>query len=366
MDQFWDYNFWNNSVKNWAIALGIIIGSVIILRILKTVGISRIKVITEKTKTSIDDFFVMTLQRAVMPLLYLLAVYIGFKYLTFPERVNNIAGVAALFILTFFVLRMITSVIGFFFNKMVMRARKDEQSVKASKGILLIIQIFVWIIGLLFLVDNLGYDITTIVAGLGIGGIAIALAAQTILGDLFSYFVIFFDKPFEVDDFVVLDDKAGRIEHIGIKTTRIRSLGGEQLVCSNTDLTNARLHNYKRMLERRILFQFGVTYDTPAQKLKKIPQQVKAIISSVADTRFDRTHFLSFADSSLNFEVVYFVLSPDYNMYMDRQHEINIRLYELFEKEGISFAFPTRTIHLVQNEKEEELNGEERVHRANA
>jgi small-conductance mechanosensitive channel len=161
---------------------------------------------------------------------------------------------------TFFVLRIVTSFIGYSFKRALARKEKNELREKQAKGILLIVQIIIWVIGLLFLIDNLGFDITTLVAGLGIGGIAIALAAQTVLGDLFSYLVIFFDKPFEIGDFIIVEDKMGTVEYIGIKTTRLRTLGGEQLVCSNTDLTNSRVHNYKRMQERRIVFAFGVVY----------------------------------------------------------------------------------------------------------
>lgn len=200
--------------------------------------------------------------------------------------------------------------------------------------------------GFLFLIDNLGYDITTLVAGLGIGGIAVALAAQTILGDLFSYLVIFFDKPFEIGDFIIIDDKMGTIEYIGIKTTRIRTLSGEQLICSNTDLTNSRVHNYKRMEKRRVVFSFGVIYQTAASQIKRIPGIVREIIESDAGNTFDRAHFSSYGDFSLNFEVVYYVMTPDYNIYMDRQQAINIAIFERFEQEKIEFAYPTQTVLL--------------------
>src|SRR3546814_878321 len=143
---------------------------------------------------------------------------------------------------------------------------------RQNRGIMFILNVVIWIFGLVLLLSNLGYDVTAIVAGMGIGGIAIALAAQTILGDLFSYFVIFFDRPFEIGDFIVVDDKSGTVEYVGIKTTRLKSLGGEQLVFSNTDLTNSRLHNYKRMERRRIVFKLGVVYETPEKKLKLIPE----------------------------------------------------------------------------------------------
>jgi small-conductance mechanosensitive channel len=199
------------------------------------------------------------------------------------------------------------------------------------------------------------------VAGLGIGGIAIALAAQTILGDLFSYLVIFFDKPFEIGDFIILEDKMGTVEYIGIKTTRIRTLGGEQLICSNTDLTNSRVHNFKRMQERRVVFSFGVVYDTTTTKLKLIPGIIKQAIESLRETRFDRAHFKSFGNSSLDFEVVYYILTPDYNLYMDKQQAINMSIFESFEREQIEFAYPTQTLFLRGNERLHENDSGDRT-----
>jgi small-conductance mechanosensitive channel len=288
MNNFWNYQVWGNEVKDWVIAIGIIAISIVILRVLQSVIIKKVSALTAKTKTTIDDFIITTVQKSVMPLLYVLAFYFGFHYLDLPARVRSIAHIAVMVVITFFVLRIITSFIAYSFRQALLRKEQNKLREKQSKGILLIIQVVIWLTGFLFLVDNLGYDITTLVAGLGIGGIAVALAAQTILGDLFSYLVIFFDKPFEIGDFIIIDDKMGTIEYIGVKTTRIRTLGGEQLICSNTDLTNSRVHNYKRMEKRRVVFSFGVVYHTPAQKLKKIPGLVKEIVELEPGNTFDR------------------------------------------------------------------------------
>ncbi len=279
-----------------------------------------------------------------MPLLYVLAIYFGVQTLDLPAKVASIARVAVMVVVTFFVLRIISSFIAYPFRQALQRREANQQREKQSKGILVIVQVIIWLTGFLFLIDNLGYDITTLVAGLGIGGIAVALAAQTILGDLFSYLVIFFDKPFEIGDFIIIDDKMGTIEYIGIKTTRIRTLSGEQLICSNTDLTNSRVHNYKRMEKRRVVFSFGIVYDTSAEKIKKIPSIVKNIIERDPGNTFDRAHFSSYGDFSLNFEVVYYVMTPDYNEYMDKQQEINVGIFAAFGQENIEFAFPTQTI----------------------
>ncbi|MXP51767.1 mechanosensitive ion channel family protein [Pantoea sp. Seng] len=209
-------------------------------------------------------------------------------------------------------------------------------------GILL--RVVVWVMMMLAILSNMGINITALVASLGVGGIAIALAIQTVLSDVFASLAIGFDKPFEHGDFIVFGDVAGSIEHIGLKTTRLRSLSGEQIVCSNTILLQQTIHNYKRMQQRRIVFKFGINYATPAEKVRQIGSMVKEIIQDVPDTRFDRAHFLAFDESQLTFEVVYFVLSAEYNKYMDIQQEINLQLMAQLEQKQIRFAFPMRRV----------------------
>lgn len=211
----------------------------------------------------------------------------------------------------------------------------------------IILRIIVWTMMLLSILANLGVDITALVASLGVGGIAIALAVQTLLSDVFASLSIGLDKPFEVGDFVVFGDIAGNIEHIGLKTTRIRSLSGEQVVCSNADLLHETLHNYKRMEERRIAFRFGVTYATPPATMRKIGGVVAEIIKGIESTRFDRAHFLAFDDYQLTFEVVYYVLKADYSLYMDVQQEINLQLMERLAAMEVDFAFPTQSIEFI-------------------
>lgn len=344
MNSIWKEQIFDNTIKDWAIALSIMVILMGLLRIFQFVVIKRIKKYALYTKNTFDDFFIVQLQSLGMPLLYMMAFYTGLKYVDLPQKPAQVVHIGLLIFILFFILRIINSFLFYSFKIAISRKEKNEQREKQAKGILSIIQVIVWLLGILFLIDNLGYDITTLVAGLGIGGIAIALAAQTILGDLFSYLVIFFDKPFETGDFIVIQDKMGTVEYIGIKTTRLRTLNGEQLICSNTDLTNSRVHNYKRMQERRIVFSFGVVYNTPPAKLKNIPLMIKNIIDDLDLVRYDRAHFLSFGDSSLNFEVVYYVNSPEYNLYMDKQQAINLDIMEMFEREQIEFAFPTQTI----------------------
>jgi small-conductance mechanosensitive channel len=211
---------------------------------------------------------------------------------------------------------------------------------------MIVVNMVIWFLGLVFLLSNWGIEVTPIIAGLGIGGIAVALAAQNILGDLFSYFVIFFDRPFEAGDFIIVDDKMGTIEYVGIKTTHIRALGGEQIIIGNSNLTNSRIHNYKRMGRRRVVFTIDVEYGTPLAVLKKIPAMLRSAVEKQQLVTFDRAHFAAYKEWSLRFEIVYYVESPDFNRYMDIQQNINFTIHEMFEQEKIDFAYPTQSLLL--------------------
>ena len=209
-----------------------------------------------------------------------------------------------------------------------------------------IIQLIVLVVALLVILYVLKVDLSGVVVGLGVGGIAIALAVQSTLSDVFSAFSIYFDRPFEIGDFVVIGDQAGTVTNIGMKSTRINLLQGEELIISNKELTSARVRNFKKLQKRRVNFKIGVTYDTPLVKLKKIPGIVGEIIKNQEFAEVDRVHFSEFGDFSLKFEVVYYVLVADYTKYMDVQQEIYFAIKEAFEKEGIEMAFPTQTIYI--------------------
>ncbi len=259
-----------------------------------------------------------------------------------PKGITRAIEIGGILLLTILIIQFIIDFFNFFVENY--SQTKDPQKNVNSKGILLLIKIIVWGFGITFLLDNFGFKITSVITGLGIGGIAVALAAQTVLKDLFSYFSIFFDRPFEIGDFIIVDNFKGTIEYIGIKSTKIRSLYGEQLIFSNSYLTDRPTQNYKRMEKRRVLFKIGVVYSTSTLKLKSIPQIIINAISKISDAQIDRVHFSSFDDSCLTFETVYFILSGDYNRYMDVQQLINFELKEEFEKEKIEFAYPTQTI----------------------
>ncbi|MFH1282755.1 MAG: mechanosensitive ion channel family protein [bacterium] len=346
MKEFLQSIYFNNSILDYLICVSIIIIGFIIIKIVKHVMQKRLKVLVSRTSSLIDDYLLDGVSKNIVPLLYLSVVYLSLQGLTLNASIVKGIKVVGLFLFIFFGVRFLIAIIVNFTNILWLRKEVDPNKQQAITGIQTVLKLVIWVAAFVIFLDNMGIKITAVVAGLGIGGIAVALAAQTVLGDLFSHFAIFFDRPFVIGDFIIVGDYMGVVEHIGIKTTRIRSLGGEQLVFSNTDLTNSRIKNYKRMEKRRVVFKLGVTYQTELKKLKEIPGIIENIIKNVSDSAFDRAHFLSFGDFSLVIEVVYYVLSGDYNKYMDIQQEINFKISEEFEKRKIQFAYPTQTLYI--------------------
>ncbi|WPP48305.1 mechanosensitive ion channel family protein [Catalinimonas niigatensis] len=355
MQEFLEKTYYGNTVQQYLIAAAIILIGLILVRIVNYIIDHRLKKLTQATDNVVDDYVIESVDRFGIPVLHFLVIYLGIKSLNLSAQAAEILRIATLVFVTFFAVRFISTTFLTLVKSYVRRQENGEEKVKQLGGVMLIINAFVWIIGILVLLDNMGINVTAMIAGLGIGGIAIALAAQNILGDLFNYFVIFFDRPFEIGDFIIIDDKMGVIEYIGIKTTRVKSLTGEQLVFSNSDLTSSRIHNYKRMQRRRIVFKIGVIYQTSLEQVKEIPAVLRAAVESQKElTQFDRAHFQAYGESSLDFEVVYFVLSADYNQYMDVQQAINLYIFEEFEKMGVEFAYPTRTLFVNGQESDKE------------
>ncbi len=338
--------YFGNSLLDYLISLGILIICLVTVKIFQAVFLKALRKKAKTTKTSVDDFLGNILAKIVVPFLYLASLYVSINLLQLNPKLNKVFSVLATAIVTFFVAKLIIKLTTYGFGTYFRKRTANIALEHSLTGILKVIKFIIWALAIVFYLDNLGFKISTVIAGLGIGGVAIALAAQAILKDLFSYFSIIFDRPFEVGDFIITGDLLGTVEHIGIKTTRVRSLGGEELVFSNSDLTDSRLRNYKRMAKRRVVFKLGVTYNTPLSKLKELPKIIEDIIKNVENTTFDRAHFFSYGDFNLVFEIVYYVLSSDYNKYMDIQQEINFNVKEAFEKLGVEFAFPTQTVYL--------------------
>lgn len=342
-----ELSYFNNKVSDYLVSLAILAGSVIIIKVVDLIVVHRLKKITARTENQFDDRLVEAVDKKIVPLLYLGAVYLSTKSLMISPLVQRIINISGAVILTYLaaklVLAMAIYAVEFYWMK---KDGGEAPQNPAYRGVLTVLKLLIWGLALILLLDNFGVKISALMAGLGIGGLAVAFAAQKVLGDLFSYFSIFFDRPFEIGDFVVVGEFQGTVEHIGIKSTRIRSLSGEQLIFANTDLTNSRLRNYKRMINRRVVFKIGVTYDTDAKKVKEIPGIIGGIIKDVPCAIFDRAHFASYGDFSLNFEIVYYVEGGDYLKYMDIQQQINLAIMEAFAKKKIEFAYPTQTVYV--------------------
>ncbi|MEW6510918.1 MAG: mechanosensitive ion channel family protein [Bacteroidota bacterium] len=344
-----DTLFLGNLVKDWLIAVGIAIAAFFIMKTLQRAIVRRVGKFAEKTRTELDDLLVGALRKTRLYFFVVIALYLGAQALTLSPPADRILN-AVLVLGTLLQAAIWGNAAIAFFLQRALRQRTEADPGRATtlSALGVVAKIVLWSILILLALDNLGVNITGLIAGLGIGGIAVALALQNILGDLFASLSIALDKPFVIGDFIVVDEFLGTVDHIGLKTTRMRSLSGEEVIFSNTDLLKSRIRNFKRMYERRVVFGIGVTYETPHDRLAGIPAILKRILESHTDVRFDRAHFKEFADSSLNFEVVYFVTTPDYNRYMDIQQSINLEIYRQFHAAGIAFAYPTRTIY-VQN-----------------
>jgi small-conductance mechanosensitive channel len=312
--------------------------------------LSRLSKLAARTTTHADDMLVEVLSGTKRWVIALVSVLIGLGTLDLSDRWGTRVGQFWFVVLTLQLALWANRAVAIGLRGYRRRHAVIQDGPASAAETLMSwgVRCVLWSMALLAMLSNVGINVTAFIASLGVGGIAIALALQNVLGDLFGSVAIALDKPFEVGDFIVFGSIAGSVEAVGIKTTRIRSLGGEQIVMANTELLKQTISNYKRLRERRIVFGFGVTYDTTADQMAGIPAVVKRVVTASSGVRFDRAHFKAFGDSSLDFEVVYIVLNPDYNIYMDEQQRINIALMRELEARGIGFAFPTRTVHLVQ------------------
>jgi len=337
--------FYGNEIKTWLIALAVAIGTLVALRLIEQVLIVRVERLTQKTNTIIDDVIIGALRKTKLLYLLIVSIFVGSIWLSLPSEVRSPLWKVAI-VATIIQAGIWVSTALQVWLENYSKDETDGADRMTMNALSFLGRIALWATVLLLILDNLGVDVTALVAGLGIGGIAIALAVQNVLSDLFASLSIVLDKPFVPGDFVVVGDMAGSVEHIGIKTTRIRSISGEQLVFSNTDLLGSRIRNFGRMQERRVVFSLGVTYQTPADKLERIPGLIKAAIESQERVRFDRSHFASYGDSALNFETVYYVESSDYATHMDILQSVNLTIYRSFATEGIEFAYPTQTLFI--------------------
>lgn len=338
----------NNSMQDAVFAFLAAVGAMAVVMLLRRIALNRLDHIAKTTNTAIDDFFVEILRSTRILLALGFGLYAAVHFLVLPVSISELANRAFLGLLILQAGFWAHRGLDFALQRRLSSYEESSRAVRATTWPILAFlgRIVLWALVGLLLLDNMGLNVTALVASLGIGGIAVALAVQNILGDLFASLSIAIDQPFVVGDFVIVDDLMGTVEHVGLKTTRIRSLSGEQIIFSNNDLLKSRIRNYKRMQERRVIFSVGVTYDTPASLLEAIPEIIAEAIQQQPSARFDRAHLKSFGPSSLDFESVYYVLEPDYNLYMNIQQAINLQLVRVFHERGISFALPTQTLHL--------------------
>jgi small-conductance mechanosensitive channel len=349
MKNFLEQIWWGNPVHLYAIVLGEIIIVWMISKLFRKFIFSALKKLTTRTTSQADDAIVGAAEKFIIPYIYLSINYAIIQQLEFTQNAEHVLKVAFAIITAYYFIRFINHAIHL--SVLLYMQSKDEspERIKQLTGILIVIKVLVWSAGILMLIDNLGYNITTIITGLGIGGIAIALAAQNILSDLFSYFVIFFDKPFSIGDVISVNNVTGTVERIGIKTSHIRSVSGEQLIMPNAELVKSTIKNIKRLERRGITFRLNIRYETQKEKLKLVPGLIKQIINKQPHVTFDRCHLIAFGDFSLAYETLYFIDSADYKLYLEVQQTIYLEIINEFAARGIDFALPGQTTILQQS-----------------
>jgi small-conductance mechanosensitive channel len=340
-----DYQLFGNPLREWTIS------AVVLIAVLALLFLARhlIRVRLQRLAETTDNVFLKVARHVVGQskgwFLILIATYVSLRSIDASENFDVVFG--RLLVIGMLIQIGIWAVAGlgrFMLLRREQQLEEDAGAVAALDIVGFLVRVSVWAIVFLLALDNLGINITALVAGLGVGGIAVALAAQNIISDLFASLSIVLDRPFVLGDFLVIDDYYGNVEKVGLKTTRVRSLSGEQLVFSNNDLLNSRIRNYGQMVERRIVFEIGVVYDTPHEKLEQIPKIIEDIVIKQELARFDRAHFHQYGAYSLNFEIVYYVESSDYKLYMDIQQAVNLQIFRSFADAGIEFAYPTQTL----------------------
>ena len=343
LNSFLQQYFGENAVADLQLAAIIFVVTVGVIWVIKTQIIVVLGKYSKKTKMKTDDAILETIQGIKLPFFAAVALYASVQHMQMPALIGTIIHALFLIAIIFEVIKLLEKVITYFAS---VGLSKGKEGKKVSSLITFAVRLVLWVVGLLLVLSNLGFNVNSLIASLGIGGIAVSLALQNILGDLFSSISIMIDKPFEEGDFIVAGADKGTIKHIGLKTTRMEALQGEEIIISNTELTTTRVSNFKKLKERRILFTVSAAYGTPVSKLKKVPKMIKDIIAAHKNARFERVHFSVMNAYSLDFEVVYYVKDGDYKKYMDLQQNINLEILKAFEKEGISMPFPTQTVHV--------------------
>lgn len=342
--------YWGNSVQSYLVAAGVLVAILLVVRVARAIIVKRVGRMAERTETRLDDILVRMVSATKMWLTLFVALYAASLFLVLPPELAAKVHTAAVIALLVQIGVWSTAAIGATVRRL--REKKLAQGDTAGIGILSMIgffgQLVAWVVLALLILDNLGVNVTALVAGLGIGGIAIALAVQNVLQDVFASISIMLDRPFEIGDTIFVDTMVGTVQHIGIKTTRVKSVDGEELVFANADLLKSRIRNMRRMQERRVVFVLRVSYATPVDVVEKLPGILAELVQQEPQVRLDRSHFRGFGESSLDMELAYFVTTPDYLAFMDIQQRFNLALLRRLQELDVSIAFPSRTLYIAQ------------------
>lgn len=344
LEQLKNYYYFQNSSYEYLMAFAIFIFWLVILKLFQMIILNRLKKIAVKTKTDFDDVLISIFLKIKPPFYFLISLYFSIKSLVLPLLATKIIYALFIIVIVWEMIRGLEKLLDYGVRRYLDRNGGGNES--AARAASIFIRVILWTVGIVSVLSNLGINVNSLVASLGIGGLAVALAAQNILSDLFSSFSIFIDKPFQIGDFIVIDEHKGTVQKIGLKTTRLKSMQGEELIISNKELTSARVQNFKRLEKRRVVFNLGVVYGIGVEKLASIPMIIKEIIDREEKVEFSRCHFDSYGDFSLNFATVYFVDSDDYAEHMNKKQKINLAIYRKFSEEKIEFAYPTQTIYI--------------------
>lgn len=347
---------WGNEIRYWIIAIATIIGGFLIFKLVITLVEKRLKKISQKTKNKVDNFIWILFDQTKIIFLLILSIFIGSKWLNLPPNVNQGINVATIIILWVQAGYWLSHIFTYWLRSKDTNLEEGEEKTTIN-AITLVGKVIIWSLVFVLAIDNIpNVDITALIASLGVGGIAVGLALQNILSDLFSSLTIALDKPFVIGDFISIGDFSGSVEKIGLKSTRVRAITGEEVVFSNSDLLSGRLRNYKTMNRRRVILNFGVTYDTPVEKLKIIPDIIQKVVEPKNKVTFERAHLSQLGDFSITFQLVYVVESSDFNLHMDLQQEILTEILDQFTKNNIDFAFPTQSILLENGNTQSDKN----------
>jgi small-conductance mechanosensitive channel len=345
VDQWRSWPLFSNSLNAWLIAGAITLAALTILLLLRPMVRRYSEKLSRTERAELLELPMLVLSRTTLPFLLVMSVFFGLQALELGDKLS-VALRSVITIALFWQTGVwAAAAVHAWVQRRRTRSAGEDRAALGSLGIIsFIASVLIWSLVLLATLDNLGVNITALVAGLGIGGVAVALALQNVLGDLFASLSIALDRPFVIGDFLQVDNFLGSVENIGIKTTRLRSLDGEQIIISNSNLLSSRVRNFGRMTERRVQFATRVSYETPIDLVERIPTLLREVITAKSPTRFDRAHFARHGDSALEFESVYFVLSADYNLFMDIQQSINLDIHRRFAELKIEFALPTQRV----------------------